>query len=64
MKSLTSSQACQLSVEQTCEILDVKPAQGLDRNEIVRRRAVHGNNDFEISEETPLWRKYLEQVLL
>ncbi|KAL4235055.1 ATPase [Mactra antiquata] len=61
MKSLTSSQACQLSVEETCKILDVNPSQGLERSEIVRRRAVHGYNDFEIGEETPLWKKFLEQ---
>ncbi|XP_053401616.1 calcium-transporting ATPase type 2C member 1-like isoform X2 [Mercenaria mercenaria] len=61
MKTLPSSQACRLSVEETCQVLEVNPSKGLDSNEVVRRRAVHGHNDFEISEETPLWKKYLEQ---
>lgn len=63
MKTLPSSQACRLSVDEVCQILDVNPANGLDANEVVRRRAVHGYNDFEITQETPLWKKYLEQVL-
>lgn len=61
MKSLPSSQACRLSVDEVCEILEVNPATGLDESEVVRRRAVHGYNDFEISQDTPLWKKYLEQ---
>jgi Ca2+-transporting ATPase len=62
MKTLPSSQACRLSVEETCQILEVNPAKGLDSSEVVRRRAIHGQNDFEINQETPLWKKYLEQV--
>ncbi|XP_060561406.1 calcium-transporting ATPase type 2C member 1-like isoform X2 [Ruditapes philippinarum] len=61
MKTLPSSQACRLSVEETCQILEVNPAKGLDSSEVVRRRAIHGQNDFEINQETPLWKKYLEQ---
>ncbi|KAH3774983.1 calcium-transporting ATPase type 2C member 1-like [Dreissena polymorpha] len=61
MKTLTSSQACHLSVEETARILDVNLSRGLDRAEVTRRRSVHGYNDFEINEETPLWKKYLEQ---
>lgn len=62
MKTLPSSQACRLSVDETAQILDVNLSMGLDRAEVTRRRAVHGYNDFEINEEQPLWRKFLEQV--
>ncbi|XP_052817483.1 calcium-transporting ATPase type 2C member 1-like isoform X2 [Mya arenaria] len=61
MQTLPSVQACQLSVEETTRILDVNLSQGLDRSEVTRRRAVHGFNDFDINQETPLWKKYLEQ---
>ena len=64
MKMLTSSQACRLDATETSRYLDVDPSRGLDTAEVVRRRAVHGHNDFEIAEETPLWKKYLEQVQL
>ena len=29
---------------------------------MVRRRAYHGWNEFDINEEEPLWRKYISQV--
>lgn len=35
---------------------------GLSQQEVRRRRAYHGWNEFDISEEEPLWRKYISQV--
>lgn len=35
---------------------------GLTQEEVSRRRAYHGWNEFDISEEEPLWRKYILQV--
>jgi len=35
---------------------------GLVEEEVNRRRAYHGWNEFDISEEEPLWRKYISQV--
>lgn len=35
---------------------------GLTQEEVRRRRAYHGWNEFDISEDEPLWRKYLSQV--
>ena len=29
---------------------------------MVQRRKLHGDNDFSVKEETPLWQRYLEQV--
>uniref|UniRef100_A0A8C5CXJ7 Calcium-transporting ATPase n=1 Tax=Gadus morhua TaxID=8049 RepID=A0A8C5CXJ7_GADMO len=41
-----------------------KPAElqlGLSQEEVARRRAYHGWNEFDISEDEPLWRKYMCQ---
>ena len=62
MKSVSSKQACHSSIKEVAELLDVNLSNGLDREEVVRRRSVHGWNDFDITEDTPLWKKYLEQV--
>lgn len=35
---------------------------GLNQEEVSRRRAYHGWNEFDISEEEPLWKKYISQV--
>lgn len=35
---------------------------GLTQEEVSRRRAYHGWNEFDISEEEPLWKKYISQV--
>uniref|UniRef100_A0A8P4G0E6 Calcium-transporting ATPase n=1 Tax=Dicentrarchus labrax TaxID=13489 RepID=A0A8P4G0E6_DICLA len=34
---------------------------GLTQEEVSRRRAYHGWNEFDISEEEPLWKKYISQ---
>uniref|UniRef100_A0A8D3DAF7 Calcium-transporting ATPase n=1 Tax=Scophthalmus maximus TaxID=52904 RepID=A0A8D3DAF7_SCOMX len=34
---------------------------GLTQEEVSRRRVYHGWNEFDISEEEPLWRKYISQ---
>ena len=64
MKLLTSVQACQLTASEVSSYLEVDTSAGLNTEEVVRRRFNHGNNDFDISEDKPLWKKYLEQVCL
>uniref|UniRef100_A0A673KYE2 Calcium-transporting ATPase n=1 Tax=Sinocyclocheilus rhinocerous TaxID=307959 RepID=A0A673KYE2_9TELE len=34
---------------------------GLTQEEVTRRRAYHGWNEFDISEDEPLWKKYISQ---
>uniref|UniRef100_A0A667YMW2 Calcium-transporting ATPase n=1 Tax=Myripristis murdjan TaxID=586833 RepID=A0A667YMW2_9TELE len=34
---------------------------GLSQEEVTRRRAYHGWNEFDISEDEPLWKKYISQ---
>ena len=62
LKLLSSVQACQLTADETANYLEVDTSVGLASDEVVRRRSIHGNNDFDISEDKPLWKKYLEQV--
>jgi magnesium-transporting ATPase (P-type) len=35
---------------------------GLNQSEVTQRRSYHGFNEFEISKEEPLWKKYLGEV--
>ncbi|KAJ7376668.1 ATPase, P-type (transporting), HAD super, sub IC [Desmophyllum pertusum] len=37
------------------------PVRGLTHDEVERRRKLHGLNEFDHVEETPLWRKYIDQ---
>lgn len=50
-----------LDVDNTCARLDVDPDRGLDPDEVDRRRAEHGENVIEESEETPSWKLLAEQ---
>lgn len=43
-------------------VLQADLQSGLTQEEVSRRRAYHGWNEFDISEEEPLWRKYISQV--
>ncbi|XP_060063129.1 calcium-transporting ATPase type 2C member 1-like [Ylistrum balloti] len=61
MSTICSEEACQLSVTETESHLRTDADMGLDPDEANRRRAVHGYNEFEITKEEPLWRKYLGQ---
>uniref|UniRef100_A0A7N6AYE8 Calcium-transporting ATPase n=1 Tax=Anabas testudineus TaxID=64144 RepID=A0A7N6AYE8_ANATE len=62
---LTSRKASELPVNEAACTLQVKyPADlqlGLTQEEVSRRRAYHGWNEFDISEEEPLWKKYISQ---
>ncbi|KAJ8303395.1 hypothetical protein KUTeg_019791 [Tegillarca granosa] len=61
MCTLTSERASQLSAEEVEEQLRTNINTGLTEDEAVRRRAIHGYNDFDISKDEPLWKKYLDQ---
>uniref|UniRef100_A0A3Q1FLK5 Calcium-transporting ATPase n=1 Tax=Acanthochromis polyacanthus TaxID=80966 RepID=A0A3Q1FLK5_9TELE len=53
---LTSRKASELPVN---EVADQQ--LGLTQEEVSRRRVYHGWNEFDISEEEPLWKKYISQ---
>ncbi|KAJ8371481.1 hypothetical protein AAFF_G00307990 [Aldrovandia affinis] len=58
---LASRRASELPVNEVACLLQAELQYGLTHSEVSRRRAYHGWNEFEISEEEPLWRKYLSQ---
>ncbi|XP_030605809.1 calcium-transporting ATPase type 2C member 1 [Archocentrus centrarchus] len=58
---LTSRKASELPVNEVACILQADLQLGLTQEEVSRRRAYHGWNEFDISEDEPLWRKYLSQ---
>ncbi|XP_033978471.1 LOW QUALITY PROTEIN: calcium-transporting ATPase type 2C member 1 [Trematomus bernacchii] len=58
---LTSRKASELPVNEVVCVLQADLQVGLVEEEVNRRRAYHGWNEFDISEEEPLWRKYISQ---
>ncbi|KAM6935273.1 calcium-transporting ATPase type 2C member 1 [Lycodopsis pacificus] len=58
---LTSRKASELPVHEVVCVLQADLQVGLNQEEVSRRRAYHGWNEFDISEEEPLWKKYISQ---
>ncbi|XP_078143116.1 calcium-transporting ATPase type 2C member 1 isoform X2 [Centroberyx gerrardi] len=58
---LASKKASELPVNEVACVLQAHLQLGLTQEEVSRRRAYHGWNEFDISEEEPLWRKYISQ---
>ncbi|KAK7879565.1 hypothetical protein WMY93_033726 [Mugilogobius chulae] len=58
---LSSKKASELPVNEVACILQADLQRGLSHDEVARRRRYHGWNEFDISEEEPLWRKYISQ---
>lgn len=57
----SAEEAGKLSTDDIIYKLRADPERGLTTKEAERRLMVHGYNEFEISKEDPLWKKYLEQ---
>nr|XP_057908830.1 calcium-transporting ATPase type 2C member 1 [Doryrhamphus excisus] len=58
---LSSKKASELAVNEVACALQANLQYGLSEEEVARRRIYHGWNEFDISEEEPLWRKYISQ---
>ncbi|KAM8967063.1 calcium-transporting ATPase type 2C member 1 [Pelodytes ibericus] len=58
---LTSKKASELPVSEVAWILKADLQSGLNCAEVCHRRASHGWNEFDISEDEPLWKKYIAQ---
>ncbi|XP_036394644.1 calcium-transporting ATPase type 2C member 1 [Megalops cyprinoides] len=58
---LTSKKASELPVNEVACLLQADLQFGLNHSEVSRRRAYHGWNEFDISEDEPLWKKYISQ---
>ena len=63
MHFMHSSEACQTSYEDVSFKVQTNLNYGLTSKEAEDRRSFSGYNEFEIAEEDPLWKKYLDQVL-
>ncbi|XP_056618004.1 calcium-transporting ATPase type 2C member 1 isoform X2 [Triplophysa dalaica] len=58
---LTSKRASELPINEVACVLQADLQFGLSQKEVERRRAYHGWNEFDISEDEPLWKKYILQ---
>ncbi|KAG8139293.1 hypothetical protein E2320_002057, partial [Naja naja] len=58
---LTSKKASELPVNEVASILQADIQNGLKNREVCHRRAFHGWNEFDITEDEPLWKKYISQ---
>ena len=59
---ISSGKASSLSVAEVLKQFRSDPIRGLPNDEVERRRMLHGLNEFDVVEDTPLWRKYIDQV--
>lgn len=61
IETLTSEQAASHEVVPCCHQLRTNLEEGLSTAEASRRRQYHGYNEFDVGEEEPIYKKYLEQ---
>ena len=59
---LPSDKATCISVDEMEAIFKTDLKKGLSDEEARRRKKVYGSNDFDVGEDLPLWKKYLNQV--
>ena len=62
MPIIRASEAAVSTVADVLYRLRVDSTQGLQEYDVERRQKIHGPNEFNIKEEDPLWRKYMNQV--
>uniref|UniRef100_A0A8B9ZID6 Calcium-transporting ATPase n=1 Tax=Anas platyrhynchos TaxID=8839 RepID=A0A8B9ZID6_ANAPL len=60
---LSSKKASELPIDEVASILQANLQNGLKNCEVCHRRAFHGWNEFDISEDEPLWKKYISQFI-
>ena len=60
--TMRASEAAVSTIADIVHRLRADCSKGLDTEQVERRRGVHGYNEFEIKEDDPLWKKYLNQV--
>ncbi len=60
--SIGASEAAVAAAADVAQVLRVDWNAGLSSDEADRRRQLYGMNEFNMKEEDPLWKKYLNQV--
>ncbi len=64
MTFLNSESAASKTYEETSSLLKSDTRLGLSTEEVQTRRRLYGLNEFEIKTDDPLWKKYLEKVII
>lgn len=64
MSLLTPEKAGCMTISDVVEATKTDVENGLSHEEISQRRNYHGFNEFEITKEEPLWKKYLGEVMI
>ena len=59
MSVLSTETVSHMTVSDVVEATRTNIDTGLNQSEVTQRRSYHGFNEFEISKEEPLWKKYL-----
>ena len=62
MRCIKSNEAAQTSYHDVAMQLEVDIHVGLSEYEVDQRRRNHGYNEFDITDDDPLWKKYLGQA--
>lgn len=62
MRCLRTDEACRWTYDEVATVLKTDVHSGLAWQEANRRLSLHGYNEFEVTPEEPLWKKYIEQV--
>ena len=63
VSAMRASEAAVSTIPDVVRRLRADSSKGLNTEQVEQRRQVHGFNEFEIKEDDPLWRKYINQVL-
>lgn len=59
----SSAKVSSMSIEDVLREFRSDVTLGLSDEEADRRKRIYGLNEFDVGQETPLWRKYVDQVL-
>ncbi|XP_066929181.1 calcium-transporting ATPase type 2C member 1-like [Clytia hemisphaerica] len=59
MVKMNSQTACSTDVGSMEDLMQTSLKQGLSSKEVTHRQKLYGGNDFDVGEETPIWKKYL-----
>lgn len=63
-KCLSTEEASKQPFEEVAARLQTDLRTGLSWPEAESRLKIHGRNEFDVATEEPLWKKYLEQVIV